>query len=240
MYLVTNMSNVPTAYRSTRNEVYIMKEKAATRLDIITYLKFSLLLFIAFFALFSPHTVNADTQETNETEYVETTPQDIDKLKQYLKTMDKYIDKNTGYFDENLAIDNNEEELILEAGREYNEIRWQESQEMYESINRKKRSIADITRYGNWCGKGNNGRAPIDILDAQCKKHDNCYSSRGMWNTSCDIEFLHNLARNFGAITKRGTHATAYAIAAISGFAYKVGGTAKLKSMYPILIPFIP
>ncbi len=30
--------------------------------------------------------------------------------------MDKYIDKNTGYFDENLAIDNNEEELILEAG----------------------------------------------------------------------------------------------------------------------------
>lgn len=123
MYLVTNMSNVPTAYKSTRNEIYIMKEKAATRLDIITYLKFSLLLFIAFFALFSPHTVNADTQETNETEYVETTPQDIDKLKQYLKTMDKYIDKNTGYFDENLAIDNNEEELILEAGREYNEIR---------------------------------------------------------------------------------------------------------------------
>lgn len=51
-----------------------------------------------------------------------------------------------------------------------------------------------------------------------------------MWNTSCDIEFLHNLARNFGAITKRGTHATAYAIAAISGFAYKVGGTAKLKA----------
>ena len=61
-----------------------------------------------------------------------------------------------------------------------------------------------------------------------------------MWNTSCDIEFLNNIARNFGAITKRGTHATAYAIAAISGFAYKVGGTAKLKSMYPILIPFIP
>ena len=53
MYLVTNMSNVPTAYKSTRNEIYIMKEKAATRLDIITYLKFSLLLFIAFFALFS-------------------------------------------------------------------------------------------------------------------------------------------------------------------------------------------
>ncbi len=24
MYLVTNMSNVPTAYKSTRNEVYIM------------------------------------------------------------------------------------------------------------------------------------------------------------------------------------------------------------------------
>lgn len=44
MYLVTNMSNVPTAYKSTRNEIYIMKEKAATRLDIITYLKFSLLL----------------------------------------------------------------------------------------------------------------------------------------------------------------------------------------------------
>lgn len=54
MYLVTNMSNVPTAYKSTRNEVYIMKEKAATRLDIITYLKFSLLLFIAFLHYFHP------------------------------------------------------------------------------------------------------------------------------------------------------------------------------------------
>ena len=29
MYLVTNMSNVPTAYKSTRNEIYIMKEKAS-------------------------------------------------------------------------------------------------------------------------------------------------------------------------------------------------------------------
>lgn len=83
-------------------------------------------------------------------------------------------------------------------------------------------------------------KKPIDILDAQCKKHDNCYSANGMWNSKCDVQFVYNIARNFGAINKIGWRARTYAVAAMLLFAGKVGGTSALKAKYPILRPFLP
>ena len=37
------------------------------------------------------------------------------------------------------------------------------------------RQYMKLTKYGNWCGKGANGKPPIDPIDACCKSHDNCY-----------------------------------------------------------------
>ena len=107
-------------------------------------------------------------------------------------------------------------------------------------LERKKRAIIKgLTRYGNWCGLGNNGKDPIDILDEQCKVHDKCYDSKGRWNSMCDVQFVHNIARNFGKIGKLGTRSRNYAIVAILLFSAKVGGTNVLKGQYPILAPFL-
>ncbi|WP_220727627.1 hypothetical protein [Marinilactibacillus psychrotolerans] len=34
--------------------------------------------------------------------------------------------------------------------------------------------FAEITRYGNWCGKDNKEKSAIDALDALCYRHDKC------------------------------------------------------------------
>lgn len=34
--------------------------------------------------------------------------------------------------------------------------------------------VSAFYRYGNWCGVGNNGKTPIDSVDAICKQHDEC------------------------------------------------------------------
>lgn len=59
-----------------------------------------------------------------------------------------------------------------------------------------------------------------------------------MWNSKCDVQFVYNIARNFGAINKIGWRARTYAVAAMLLFAGKVGGTSALKAKYPILRPF--
>ena len=35
--------------------------------------------------------------------------------------------------------------------------------------------LVSLTNFGNWCGMGNNGREPVDGMDACCKVHDLCY-----------------------------------------------------------------
>lgn len=114
--------------------------------------------------------------ETN----IETTQNDINDLKELLSRVERYIDftKNS-FFDEEKARLNNESEDIIQIGLAYNEMYLNEKQGNYEKVNRRKRAvISGLTHYGNWCGKGNNGKKPIDILDAQCKKHDLCYEKK--------------------------------------------------------------
>lgn len=176
--------------------------------------------------------------ETN----IETTQNDINDLKELLSRVERYIDftKNS-FFDEEKARLNNESEDIIQIGLAYNEMYLNEKQGNYEKVNRRKRAvISGLTHYGNWCGKGNNGKKPIDILDAQCKKHDLCYEKKGMWNSSCDKDLVYNIAKNFGAINKIGWHARTYAVSAIVLFAGKVGGTASLKLNFPKLAPYLP
>ncbi|KAA2241076.1 phospholipase A2 family protein [Salinarimonas soli] len=40
--------------------------------------------------------------------------------------------------------------------------------------------------HGHYCGRGNLGGDPIDVLDATCKAHDECYDRVGDSACSCD------------------------------------------------------
>lgn len=184
---------------------------------------------------------NENIESVYETD-IETTEDDIEQLKNLLNKVESYVDLNGNkLFDEELARENNENQEIIEIGLAYNDMLNAEQQGNYGEVNRKKRAVINgLSHYGNWCGKGNNGKKPVDILDAQCKKHDKCYEANGMWNSKCDVEFVYNIASNFGAINKIGWHARTYAVAAMVLFAGKVGGTSALKAKYPILIPFLP
>lgn len=176
-----------------------------------------------------------------ETDVV-TTEEDYQNLKNILSSVEQYINfEDSKLFDEEKARQNNESEEVIQIGLAYNEMYKAEIQGDYEKVNRRKRAvISGLTHYGNWCGKGNNGKDPIDILDAQCKIHDNCYGTKGMWNNFCDIDLVYNIARNFGAINKIGRHARTYALAAIMIFAVKVGGIPILKAQFPVLAPYLP
>ncbi len=53
--------------------------------------------------------------------------------------------------------------------------------------------------HGNWCGPGDRAapggapRAPVDVLDAACMRHDLCYERRGTLDCGCDIALLEEL-----------------------------------------------
>lgn len=78
--------------------------------------------------------------------------------------------------------------------------------------------------YGNWCGYGNKGKLPIDILDQFCMIHDGCYLKYGRNNQSCDEIFIRNLKNSLSRIAKEGKHpdASSFARRAIKFFEWKV------------------
>lgn len=47
--------------------------------------------------------------------------------------------------------------------------------------------------YGNYCGPGHKGGAPIDGLDMACMKHDKCYTKDGYHDCNCDAEFIKDI-----------------------------------------------
>ena len=234
-----------TEYESSFKEQRDEGEKVMSKINkkiMSLFLSITMITTLIFSGITSVYAEeNYNIESTYKTNVV-TTEEDYQNLKDVLSSVEQYIDfEDSKLFDEEKARHNNESEEVIQIGLAYNEMYKAEKQGDYEKVNRRKRAvISGLTHYGNWCGKGNNGKSPIDILDAQCKTHDKCYSKKGMWNSSCDVDFVYNIARNFGAINKIGWHARTYAVAAIMVFAGKVGGTSALKTKFPILAPFLP
>jgi hypothetical protein len=58
-----------------------------------------------------------------------------------------------------------------------------------------------------YCGPGCSGPgAPINDVDAACKKHDECFSKYGL-SCKCDIQFLRRLKKKCNPYTKKGRQA---------------------------------
>lgn len=55
-----------------------------------------------------------------------------------------------------------------------------------------------IPIYGNWCGLDHptsfdGADAPVDMLDAACRRHDYCAAARGDFDCGCDIGLMGEL-----------------------------------------------
>lgn len=138
------------------------------------------------------------TNEELETELIESL--DPETLEAY-NHLDNYLITDINgvtIFDSNTAISNNESDLLVELGNTFNEF----GEEFEETDRVSVRSLwgsIKFTVYGNYCGSaGKSGndwsKKAIDNLDAQCRKHDLCYSHKnGANNKTCNKAFMRNL-----------------------------------------------
>lgn len=125
-------------------------------------------------------TNNVDTEEYRE---------------EVMAQVNKYLTPS-GYFDISKAQNNNENKDVIFVGTQINTFNQAMSPTSL-------RSGWSITKAGqgmfcgyNYCGHGNLGGKPTNVLDEGCRQHDNCYGSRGWGKCSCDTEFIKYIKKN--------------------------------------------
>lgn len=99
------------------------------------------------------------------------------------------------YFDVDKAINNGENDDVIEIGNLFNEFS--------DDMNKKSDGtvmLRGIPIWGNWCGPGYGSGKPIDLLDEGCRQHDNCYVHGGN-NCSCNQRLINYINRNIGRMT---------------------------------------
>ena len=149
---------------------------------------FALITMTLFLQLNSGVEVYATTNpEFNETEINKETSKQLKMLDPYLKDVDGITS-----FDYDAAMNDNIDPVVLKIGAEIN--KWARS---LKNDGLEKGMLFLMARfnllvYGNYCGKGNNGKAPIDDLDGACQAHDTCYAWGGN-NEKCNQEFRQRL-----------------------------------------------
>lgn len=133
------------------------------------------------------NTVSASTTQPKDQELYS---QLDDTTKSQLAELDKYLVDVDGikFFDYDKAESSGASDAILTMGAENNV--WAQDIKYYGLKSGEKIAMARINMlvYGNYCGKGNNGKKPIDDLDSACKSHDACYVWGGN-NTKCNHNF---------------------------------------------------
>ncbi|MDR7625740.1 phospholipase A2 family protein [Lacticaseibacillus paracasei] len=149
---------------------------------------FALITMTLFLQLNSGVEVYATTNpEFNETEINKETSKQLKMLDPYLKDVDGITS-----FDYDAAMHDNVDPVVLKIGAEIN--KWARS---LKNDGPEKGMLLSMARfnllvYGNYCGKGNNGKAPIDDLDGACQAHDTCYAWGGN-NEKCNQKFRQRL-----------------------------------------------
>lgn len=167
------------------------------RRDFLKKMLFMFAVLIVSAALGSYQVANAeDVDVCYVSENVFTENEDANGINpdiNHISGYDKYLYFNEGkyLFDVTSAIENGENENVIQFGQIFNNL----SKDYTESPRRTIRALTKAFSYGNWCGKGNNGKTPIDRLDRACKAHDLCYEKKGWSSKSCNREFVNELKR---------------------------------------------
>lgn len=176
------------------------------------------ILFVACISivfLVNPHNVYATETEVFDTSKLDPVTQEI------WTDMDKYITVEPSgkkVFNMAEASDNGESDLLLEMGKNFNNISSAMDENSQDTVKSLERMLLPIGSYGNYCGKGNRpGTNPIDNLDSACRTHDNCYARSGWGNKTCDRNFVRALLPIIQT-TNATTYKYWYAVAAAKIF----------------------
>lgn len=115
-----------------------------------------------------------------------------------LETYEQYTyyseDEELYLFDIESALENElDEDNAQLFGFVFNSLSREYKQDPEKGINTVITYSLNPTKYGNWCGSGQNGETPIDELDWACARHDACYAQRGWGNSFCNQQFVSEL-----------------------------------------------
>ena len=165
----------------------------------------SFICLISFlFVFLCPTQAFANTAANYEADQV------VENVNQYLYTTENGLLK----FDKERAITNCEDEIVIQTGEKIEEI----ALAYYEYELAQETGIAlavTIPIYGNYCGPGYGSGFPLDVLDAQCQKHDDCYGGteapEGYHSCYCDWELVDDVRSVLSSLDVDQT-VTAYAI----------------------------
>lgn len=135
---------------------------------------------IAVFTLFLVSRGSVDAAELNDSDFYR------------LENTYMVKQENIRYFDIEKAQNNHESEEVLDFGYLVNDFIEAKNNHELDTFE----PYLYIKVYGNYCGKGNNGKKPIDDLDKFCQTHDQCYDKKGWGNKSCDQAFVNSLKAN--------------------------------------------
>lgn len=138
-----------------------------------------------------------------------------------MKTLNNYIkvsEDNVYYFDREAAQRDNQPELILKAGEEF-ELLVKEN-----DVDKVRARVVRLEIYGNWCGPGYSGpEAPIDALDTACQSHDYCYGSSSSKADQCNCD-QKLISRIYSEYDSYSSNAKSAALAIASWFSSAAAG----------------
>lgn len=129
--------------------------------------------------------------------YNELSEEPVDAVDINIEGYEEYIisDGEVFRFDLRSAQMNNESYEMLEFGKIFNSLAADSGQYLESPGMITTMGIVEATKYGNWCGSGNNGKPAIDALDYACMQHDKCYVRNGQWDRDCNRTFVNAIRR---------------------------------------------
>lgn len=143
-------------------------------------------------------------QITTELNIAKSFPSDLSNTEEYRDYISSRVslylrvdENNRGFFDVEAAKENYESEDVIYVGKQVNAFAAQDMPSTLRS------SEWEITKAGSgifsgyrYCGYGNLGGNPTNVLDEGCRQHDNCYDRLGWGKCSCDSDFIAYINRN--------------------------------------------
>ena len=156
----------------------------------------SFTLLVLLFIFLCPSQALANVVELSELD------RKIEITQQYLY----YSEDGRLCFDEEAATANDEDLEIILFGQDLEEF----ALKYYNYYKAQEMGVApavSIPVYGNYCGPEYGSGMPIDVLDDQCRKHDECYGGtnalEGYHSCYCDRTLVRDVRMIYSSLIKR-------------------------------------